>query len=100
MESCIHCMGTMLGEQCMGGGERVLWHSVDLVAGDGEHQRVPISRQVLRVLKRCHGTEVAGLLWGFGDMRGVGKVKEAWNISPKISAQTQNVPSDSRLKCT
>lgn len=52
MESCIHCMGTMLGEQCMGGGERVLWHSVDLVAGDGEHQRVPISRQVLRVLKR------------------------------------------------
>lgn len=33
-------------------------------------------------------------------MRGVGKVKEAWNISPKISAQTQNVPLDSRLKFT
>lgn len=41
MESCIHCMGTILREQCMGGGEGVLWHSVDLVAGDGEHQRVP-----------------------------------------------------------
>lgn len=32
----------------------------------------PTSRQVLRALNGWHGTEVAWLLWGLGDMIGVG----------------------------
>lgn len=40
----------------------------------------PTSRQGLWALRERHGTEVAGLLWGLGDINGGKMLQEAWPL--------------------